>query len=265
MYWIIFNIVFRNLGYIPSPVLLSGTQIWWGEGLWALVIAVGDNSSYGRIKNSINHQVKEKQPIKEFLSLIEIKFIILGAIAAGIAILSILLRMFINYWIGGSNADKNSSLGLQQYLDFMMLFLTIFVIAIPLSLSLSFLVLSVKTVKSLLVDWNLVRDTSWLEKLGKINCILTDKTGTLTRNELYVTNVWWDKDIPIDSNKSQFSADLIIKHDHSRKLLIEGLAWNLVGDIGSCDKINGWYFRLQLYRRVIKYKDDQLLINDKIK
>lgn len=38
----------------------------------------------------------------------------------------------------------------------------------------------------------LVKNLESVEALGSINCICTDKTGTLTQNKMTVEHVWYD-------------------------------------------------------------------------
>lgn len=63
----------------------------------------------------------------------------------------------------------------------------------------------------------LVKDLRGVETLGAITCLATDKTGTLTRNQMTVTNVWSGMTLydasasaPADSTSSLNSISLII-------------------------------------------------------
>ena len=233
-----------------SPVLLSGTHICSGYQWKALVIAVGENSIMGKINKILNHDEDYILSTKDLLGSIEDKYIQFGVFCAIIAMVSIILRILVNHLIGGSYSAKNSNLDLEQYFNFIMLIFTILIIPHLWTPSFFYLILFSKTLVDIKKDQILVRKFTWFEKLRKINCILTDKTGTLTRNGLYVTNVWWGEDIPIDSNQAQLSAETIIKHDQTRNLLIEGLTWNSLKEIGEGNQTNDAYLRLQLSQNI---------------
>jgi sodium/potassium-transporting ATPase subunit alpha len=53
----------------------------------------------------------------------------------------------------------------------------------------------------------LVKDLRGVETLGAITCLATDKTGTLTRNQMTVTNIWSNQKMWDASNPSGKEAD----------------------------------------------------------
>lgn len=48
------------------------------------------------------------------------------------------------------------------------------------------------TASSLMKKELLVKNLEAIDSLGSSSCILTDKTGTLTKNKMLVTNIWYD-------------------------------------------------------------------------
>lgn len=64
--------------------------------------------------------------------------------------------------------------------DFLLIAITVVVVAIPEGLPLAVTLSLAFSVKKMLYDQNLVRQMSACETMGGANCICSDKTGTLT-------------------------------------------------------------------------------------
>lgn len=66
---------------VPSPVLLSGTQIQTGQG-WFLCVVVGDMTAEGQILAAVEAKPKEQTPLQEKLDVIALDIGRLGMYAA---------------------------------------------------------------------------------------------------------------------------------------------------------------------------------------
>ena len=75
--------------------------------------------------------------------------------------------------------------------------ITVLVVAIPEGLPLAVTLSLAFSVKKMLEDKNLVRKLHACETMGGANIIASDKTGTLTRNEMYLTHYWNFKPLDI--------------------------------------------------------------------
>lgn len=75
----------RTAHSIPSPILLSGTQITTGEG-WYLVIVVGEDSCQGKIMKKLEEKDDEQTPLQKKLESIANDIGILGTVAAGLTV-----------------------------------------------------------------------------------------------------------------------------------------------------------------------------------
>ena len=75
-----------------------------------------------------------------------------------------------------------------------MISITILVVAIPEGLPLAVTLSLAFSVNKMMKDNNLVRRLQACETMGGANIICSDKTGTLTRNEMYWTHFWNGKE-----------------------------------------------------------------------
>lgn len=71
--------------------------------------------------------------------------------------------------------------------------------AIPEGLPLAVTLSLAFSVKKMLVDQNLVRKMEACETMGGANNICSDKTGTLTKNQMTLTTLWCGKILKLDT------------------------------------------------------------------
>lgn len=82
------------------------------------------------------------------------------------------------------------SKALVKLLDFFIIGVSIVVMAIPEGLPLAVTLSLAFSVMKMLDDKNLVRKMQACETMGGANCICSDKTGTLTRNQMVLKEIW---------------------------------------------------------------------------
>jgi len=75
----------------------------------------------------------------------------------------------------------------------------VIVVAIPEGLPLAVTLSLAFSVKKMLLDQNLVRKMEACETMGGANNICSDKTGTLTKNQMTLTTIWCGKTVKIDT------------------------------------------------------------------
>ena len=208
---------------IPSPLMLSGTNCIEGTGL-AIVLAVGDHSQKGIIRRTVdNAQENAQTPLEAKLESIAGNIGIFGMGAGIVTLIALTIRFIITYLSKYKSYQKelaqkdlisaylmnfpheeinqtirneaNISLNdpkseiSENVLNIIMLSVSIIVVAIPEGLPLAVTLSLAFSIKKLMDYKNLVRKMHACETMGGANYICTDKTGTLTKNEMNVFKV----------------------------------------------------------------------------
>ncbi|XVF31147.1 hypothetical protein REPUB_Repub16aG0120600 [Reevesia pubescens] len=212
-----------------NPFLLSGTKVTDGFGTM-LVTSVGMNTAWGEMMSSINHELDEETPLQARLNKLT-SFI--GKIGLAVAIL-VLAVLLIRYFTGNTKDDEGNKEYIQgkTKLDSMMnsvvaiisAAITIVVVAIPEGLPLAVTLTLAYSMKQMMADHAMVRKLSACETMGSATTICTDKTGTLTLNEMKVTEFWLGKEFMNDSISSEIAPNV-------HELLQEAIALNTTGTV----------------------------------
>ena len=208
---------------LPSPLILSGTNCIEGSGK-AIVLAVGEHSQKGIIRRTVdNAQENNKTPLEEKLDTIAGMIGYFGLGAGVVTLVALFIRFGINFSSQLKDYDKDSKLEsimtfflfnfphkkiednvsgntnnnltdpktliAKNILDIIILCISIIVVAIPEGLPLAVTLSLAFSIKKLMDYNNLVRKMHACETMGGANYICTDKTGTLTKNEMSVFKV----------------------------------------------------------------------------
>ncbi|KAF9280727.1 hypothetical protein BGZ68_007049 [Mortierella alpina] len=159
-----------------SNLAFNGSLVVNGEG-YGIVIRTGDNTVLGQIAGMTAGEDSGVSPltreINNFVKLI-------ATIAIITAIIFLLIGYFLVYKNLGSSAVSNT-------LNFAV---GIFVAWVPQGLPATVTMLLTIAAKRMASQNVLVKDLTGVETLGAITLLATDKTGTLTRNQMTVTNIW---------------------------------------------------------------------------
>ena len=171
-----------------TPFLLAGTKVQGGSGKM-LVASVGMRTEWGRLMVTLSEGGDDETPLQVKLNGVAT---IIGKIGLAFAVLTFLvltgrflvvkaLQNRITVW-SGSDALK--------LLNYFAIAVTILVVAVPEGLPLAVTLSLAFAMKKLMSDKALVRHLSACETMGSVNCICTDKTGTLTTNHMVVNKIW---------------------------------------------------------------------------
>lgn len=188
---------------VPSPICLSGTTIAEGRGNM-IVLAVGEFSAEGRIME-LSEQSDTNTPLQDKLLKVATDISKLGAIASAIVVVILVLRFGIE--IGLGTLDWETKKGVAEIVRYVLVGITVLAVAIPEGLPLAVAISLSYSVKKMQNDKNLVKRLHACETMGGANYICSDKTGTLTTNEMTVAAMIINKSI-LEIENSEISQDL---------------------------------------------------------
>lgn len=146
------------------------------------------NSAIGRIKKTISDNANDETPLQLKLTKIAEDIGKFGLVCAIFTCIIMIVRAIIDYSTreGGGWTTEDTSLIIQAFL----IGITVLVVAIPEGLPLAVTLSLAYSVKKMLKDNNLVRKLHACETMGGADIICSDKTGTLTQNKMFFTNIW---------------------------------------------------------------------------
>lgn len=137
---------------------------------------------------------------------------------------------------GGNYKDGKMTTGnlkqyLEEWLSYFIIGVAVVVVAVPEGLPLAVMISLAYSVKKMLADRNFVKRLASCEIMGGANTICSDKTGTLTKNEMTVTTIWNGHDQKIKVNDEKFNfADYFNNQQHI-ELITQGICGNTSGSL----------------------------------
>src|SRR3954466_1002168 len=152
-------------------MIFGGTAITYGHGA-AIVTATGMHTEIGRIATLLKDTPEEKTPLQRELDRTGRR---LGAVVIAIAIVMIAAIIVVE--------DIH---GLRAFLDVLILGVALAVAAVPEGLPAIVTAVLASGVQRMARRNAIVRHLATVETLGSASVIASDKTGTLTRNEMTV-------------------------------------------------------------------------------
>ncbi|KAH1216264.1 Calcium-transporting ATPase 10, plasma membrane-type [Glycine max] len=214
-----------------DPFLISGCKVADGSGTM-LVTAVGINTEWGLLMTSISEDNGEETPLQVRLNGLTTLIGIVGLFVAVVVLMVLLARYFSGHtrnpdgsvqFIAGKTKVGDAIDGVIKIFT---VAVTIVVIAVPEGLPLAVTLTLAYSMKKMMADKALVRRLSACETMGSATTICSDKTGTLTMNQMTVVEAWigGGKKIVPPYEESKFSHMLC-------SLLIEGVAQNTNGSV----------------------------------
>ncbi|KAM0831812.1 hypothetical protein ACQ4PT_065295 [Festuca glaucescens] len=198
-----------------SLFMMSGCKVVDGYGTM-LVTAVGINTQWGMLMADISEDSGVETPLQVRLNGVATFIGIIGLYVAVLVLIVLVARYFTGHTY---NPD-----GSPQYVKGKM-GVTIVVVAVPEGLPLAVTLTHAFSMRKMMRDKALVRSLSAFETVGSATTICTDKTGTLTLNQMFVTEAYFGgkKMVPTD-NTEMLSASVLT-------MIIEGIAQNTSGSI----------------------------------
>jgi P-type Ca2+ transporter type 2B len=109
--------------------------------------------------------------------------------------------------------------------------ITIIVVAVPEGLPLAVIISLAYSVRKMLEEKNFVKKLAACEIMGGANNICSDKTGTLTKNEMTLVEIWQGKQITLNVEEKKYNMSDIIPNQQVADLFFQGTACNTTGDL----------------------------------
>ena len=190
----------NDINKIPSPIILSGTQCIEGSGK-GIVIAVGEYSQKGNILKTVDNSKENSQsPLEIKLNEIARKILYFGLAMGIITFLVFFIRYIIKFVKENREYQKTGNIAkgnlidpkkqlIRNLLNIIMLSVSIIVVVVPEGLPLAVTLSLAVSINKLMSNNNLVRKMHACETMGGANYICTDKTGTITKNEMNVYQI----------------------------------------------------------------------------
>nr|XP_010917644.2 calcium-transporting ATPase 7, plasma membrane-type [Elaeis guineensis] len=178
-----------------NPFLTSGVKVVDGYARM-LVTAVGMDTTWGEMMSTITRETTEPTPLQERLQKLTSSIGKIGIAVAVLVFAVLTIRYFTGSTIdenGQPKFDKSNVTAngvISAIVEIFQQAVTIIVVAIPEGLPLAVTLTLAFSMKRMMKDHALVRRLSACETMGSVTTICTDKTGTLTLNQMMVTAFW---------------------------------------------------------------------------
>ncbi|GAB2227071.1 hypothetical protein Drorol1_Dr00008875 [Drosera rotundifolia] len=223
-----------------SPFLMSGCKVSDGYGTM-LVTAVGINTEWGLLMASISEDTGEETPLQVHLN----TFIGVVGLTVAFVVLVVLLARYLSVhtkFADGTPAFKahktTASKAIDGVIKIVTIAVTIVLVAVPEGLPLAVTLTLAYSMRKMMRDKALVRRLSACETMGSATTICSDKTGTLTLNEMTVVEAY------ANGKKVERPTDVSLLSPTLSSMLMEGVAQNTTGsvfvpDAGGEEEVSG--------------------------
>lgn len=198
----------------PGDNVLSGTINQHGY-LTIKALQVGSGTVLAHIVRMVREAQGSKAPVQKLVDKVSAVFV---PVVVVVSVISFILWMII----GGSNYFSLALLAS----------VSVLVIACPCALGLATPTALMVGIGKAAQNHILIKDAYALENMGKVNCIVLDKTGTLTQGKPRVGTIIWTKD-PSETELSVFLsgemksehplADAVVQHLKEKGITPVGL------------------------------------------
>lgn len=192
----------------PTNHVLKGTKVMEGHGVFR-VTAVGDRTENGKVFEAAQIDDSVKTPLNEQLDGLSDWITKLSYVFAALVVVGRLLIYFL-----GDNSLEWSHIT-AYVLQTLMIAVTLIVVAVPEGLPMAVTLSLAYSMRRMLKTNNLVRKMHACETMGATTVICTDKTGTLTQNQMSVE----------ETNFYGLSQQ-VLGADETSRLVMENMALN---------------------------------------
>ena len=201
----------------PSNQVMRGTTVVDGHGMMQ-VRAVGDATEYGKVNQGAQMDNNIDTPLQLQLKRLADLISKVGYTIATLTFIVLTVKVFMQ---GG---EAGNFYYIEHILNNFMIAVTLVVVSVPEGLPMSVTLSLALSMSRMLKANNLVRKMHACETMGATTVICTDKTGTLTQNQMRVNTTSF---FPLK--------DLRLADDNASKLICEGIAANSTANLNRQD------------------------------
>ncbi len=172
--------LFDSEATFASNKVMRGTKVMEGHGVMK-VEAVGDATESGKVYEAVHIDDSVKTPLNEQLDRLGNLITKASYAVSALVVVGRLIMFFVHYdfeWIAF----------LGYLLNTIMIAVTLIVVAVPEGLPMAVTLSLAYSMRRMLKTNNLVRRMHACETMGATTVICTDKTGTLTQNQMQVSD-----------------------------------------------------------------------------
>lgn len=177
----------KNATY-PTNHVMKGTKVMEGHGIFR-VLAVGDTTEQGKVFEAAQIDDSVKTPLNEQLDGLSDW---ITKVSYGFAALIIIGRIAVYLISNGTDcfgSMEQIAPFIAYVLQTLMIAVTLIVVAVPEGLPMAVTLSLAYSMRRMLRTNNLVRKMHACETMGATTVICTDKTGTLTQNQMKVDDI----------------------------------------------------------------------------
>ena len=177
----------KNATY-PTNHVMKGTKVMEGHGIFRL-LAVGDTTEQGKVFEAAQIDDSVKTPLNEQLDGLSDW---ITKVSYGFAALIIIGRIAVYLISNGTDcfgSMEQIAPFIAYVLQTLMIAVTLIVVAVPEGLPMAVTLSLAYSMRRMLRTNNLVRKMHACETMGATTVICTDKTGTLTQNQMKVDDI----------------------------------------------------------------------------
>ena len=177
----------KNATY-PTNHVMKGTKVMEGHGIFR-VLAVGDTTEQGKVFEAAQIDDSVKTPLNEQLDGLSAW---ITKVSYGFAALIIIGRIAVYLISNGTDcfgSMEQIAPFIAYVLQTLMIAVTLIVVAVPEGLPMAVTLSLAYSMRRMLRTNNLVRKMHACETMGATTVICTDKTGTLTQNQMKVDDI----------------------------------------------------------------------------
>lgn len=172
----------------PTNHVMKGTKVMEGHGIFR-VLSVGDRTEQGKVFEAAQIDDSVKTPLNEQLDGLS-EWI--TKVSYGFAALIVIGRIIVYLVSNGTDCFGSWELitpFIAYVLQTLMIAVTLIVVAVPEGLPMAVTLSLAYSMRRMLRTNNLVRKMHACETMGATTVICTDKTGTLTQNQMNVDDI----------------------------------------------------------------------------